>query len=250
MIGWVEPLHEAISCLTRLGKNHLASDLNRLLDTLDFYELEVFRNPLSEAIADQLLQVYELPDLVDLLRQLLRGNRRLALHAARGERASLHRLHHPRPHRLPGGVGGPLLQPPLSHHRPGAPRQRHGRVRLLLGHAAGEPTRPRAPSTTTPRPTASAPPATRCRSSPSAATRSRSRSLTPRTARHSATASATSSRTSSPSASASPRPSRAGLRTSPPSSPSPTTRWRSSAPWPWAPASRSSTRRPTSSAPM
>ena len=70
MIGWVEAsLYEAINCLTRLGKNDLASDLNRLLDTLDFDELEVFRNPVSEAIADQLLEVSTFPDLVDLLRQ-------------------------------------------------------------------------------------------------------------------------------------------------------------------------------------
>ena len=70
MIGWVEAsLYEAINCLTRLGKNDLASDLNRLLDTLDFDELEVFRNPASEAIADRLLEVSTFPDLVDLLRQ-------------------------------------------------------------------------------------------------------------------------------------------------------------------------------------
>ena len=67
MIGWIEAsLHEAIQCLTRVGKNDLASDLNRLLDTLDFDELEVFRNPASEAIADQLLEVSTFPDLVDL----------------------------------------------------------------------------------------------------------------------------------------------------------------------------------------
>jgi hypothetical protein len=52
-----------------MGKNDLASDLNRLLDTLDFDEIEVFRSPLSEAIADQLLEVSTFPDLVDLLRQ-------------------------------------------------------------------------------------------------------------------------------------------------------------------------------------
>jgi Autoinducer binding domain len=70
MIGWVEAsLYEAINCLTRVGKNHIASDLNRLLDTLDFDELEVFRNPASEAIADQLLEVSTFPDLVELLRQ-------------------------------------------------------------------------------------------------------------------------------------------------------------------------------------
>ena len=63
MIGWVEAsLYEAINCLARLGKNDLASDLNRLLDTLDFDEIEVFRNPASERIADQMLQVGTFPD--------------------------------------------------------------------------------------------------------------------------------------------------------------------------------------------
>ncbi len=47
----------------------LASDLGRLLDTLDFDEIEVFRNPATEAIADELLRVSTFPDLVDLLRQ-------------------------------------------------------------------------------------------------------------------------------------------------------------------------------------
>ena len=70
MIGWVEAsLYETIRCLTRLGRNDLASDINRLLDTLEFDELEVFRNPVSEAVADQLLEVSTFPDLVDLLRQ-------------------------------------------------------------------------------------------------------------------------------------------------------------------------------------
>ncbi len=70
MIGWIEAsLYEAIDCLARSGRNDLASDLGRLLDTLDFDELEVFRNPVSEAIADQMLEVATFPDLVDLLRQ-------------------------------------------------------------------------------------------------------------------------------------------------------------------------------------
>ena len=70
MIGWAEAsLYEAIECLTRSGRNDLASDLNRLLDTLDFDDLEVFRNPISEAIADAMLEVSTFPDLVDLLRQ-------------------------------------------------------------------------------------------------------------------------------------------------------------------------------------
>jgi hypothetical protein len=70
MIGWVEAsLYEAIDCLARSGKNHLASDLGRLLETLDFDELEVLRSPASEAIADALLEVGTFPDLVELLRQ-------------------------------------------------------------------------------------------------------------------------------------------------------------------------------------
>ncbi|MER2510011.1 MAG: autoinducer binding domain-containing protein [Amaricoccus sp.] len=70
MIGWVEAsLYEAINCLARVGKNELATDLTRLLETLDFEELEVFRDPASEVIADQLLEVSTFPDLVDLLRQ-------------------------------------------------------------------------------------------------------------------------------------------------------------------------------------
>lgn len=70
MIGWVEAsLYEAIDCLARAGKNHLASDLGRLLETLDFDELEVLRSPASEAIADALLEASTFPDLVDLLRQ-------------------------------------------------------------------------------------------------------------------------------------------------------------------------------------
>jgi Autoinducer binding domain len=70
MIGWAEAsLYEAVDVLARSGKNDLASDLGRLLDTLDFDEIEVFRNPAAEAIADDLLRVSTFPDLVDLLRQ-------------------------------------------------------------------------------------------------------------------------------------------------------------------------------------
>lgn len=70
MIGWVESaLHESIECLARTGRNDLASDLGRLLDTLDFETLEVLRSPASEAIADALLEVSTFSDLVELLRR-------------------------------------------------------------------------------------------------------------------------------------------------------------------------------------
>ncbi len=70
MIGWVESsLYEAIDCLARAGKNHLASDLGRLLESLDFDDIEVLRSPVSERVADSLLEATTFPDLVDLLKQ-------------------------------------------------------------------------------------------------------------------------------------------------------------------------------------
>lgn len=70
MFGWVEAsLHEAVNCLARLGKNDLASDLSRLIDTLDFDDLEIFRVPMAKAIAEELTEVGSFPDFVDLMRQ-------------------------------------------------------------------------------------------------------------------------------------------------------------------------------------
>jgi hypothetical protein len=70
MIGWVQAsLYESIDCLARAGKNHLASDLGRLLASLDFEDLEVLRSPVSERVADALLEATTFPDLVDLLRE-------------------------------------------------------------------------------------------------------------------------------------------------------------------------------------
>jgi hypothetical protein len=70
MFGWVEDsLHEAINCLARLGKNDLASDLTRLVGTLDFDELEIFRVPMAKVIAEELTEVGSFPDFVDLMRQ-------------------------------------------------------------------------------------------------------------------------------------------------------------------------------------
>ena len=73
MIGWVEAsLYEAISCRAPAwARNDLASDSNRLLDTLDFDDArESSRNAASEAIDDRLTGGLDLRrDLVDLLRQ-------------------------------------------------------------------------------------------------------------------------------------------------------------------------------------
>jgi hypothetical protein len=69
MIGWVEAsLYESIDCLARAGKNHLASDLGRLLVCLDFDDIEVLRSPVAERVADALLEASTFPDLVELLK--------------------------------------------------------------------------------------------------------------------------------------------------------------------------------------
>lgn len=70
MIGWVQAsLYESIDCLARAGKNHLASDLGRLLASLDFDGIEVLRSPVAERVADGLLEASTFPDLVELLRE-------------------------------------------------------------------------------------------------------------------------------------------------------------------------------------
>ncbi len=70
MIGWVQAsLYDAIDCLARSGKNHLASDLGRLLASLDFDDIEVLRSQASERVADSLLEASTFPDLVDLLKE-------------------------------------------------------------------------------------------------------------------------------------------------------------------------------------
>ena len=70
MIGWVQAsLYDAIDWLARSGKNHLASDLGRLLASLDFDDIEVLRSQASERVADALLEASTFPDLVDLLKE-------------------------------------------------------------------------------------------------------------------------------------------------------------------------------------
>lgn len=71
MVGWAEDsLREAIERLARGGRNDIASDLNRLLTTIDFQSLEVMRNPAAESFADEVVAAASLPELVDLLKRL------------------------------------------------------------------------------------------------------------------------------------------------------------------------------------
>lgn len=70
MIGWVQAsLYDAIDSLARSGQNHLASDLGRLLASLEFDEVDILRSPVSERVADALLEATTFPDLVDLLKE-------------------------------------------------------------------------------------------------------------------------------------------------------------------------------------
>ncbi len=70
MIGWVQAsLYEAIDCLARSGQNHLASDLGRLLASLELEDMDILRSPVSERVASALLEAKTFPDLVDLLKE-------------------------------------------------------------------------------------------------------------------------------------------------------------------------------------
>lgn len=71
MVGWAEDsLREAIERLARGGRNDIASDLNRLLTTIDFDTLCVMRNPAAESFADEVVAAGSLPELIDLLKRL------------------------------------------------------------------------------------------------------------------------------------------------------------------------------------
>jgi hypothetical protein len=70
MIGWVQAsLYDAIDSLARSGQNHLASDLGRLLASLEFDDIDILRSPVAERVADALLEATTFPDLVDLLKE-------------------------------------------------------------------------------------------------------------------------------------------------------------------------------------
>lgn len=71
MIGWAEDaMREAIERLARVGRNDIASDLNRLLTSIDFDRLDVMRNPAAEPFADEIVGTASLPELIALLKRL------------------------------------------------------------------------------------------------------------------------------------------------------------------------------------
>jgi len=71
MCGWVEDsLGEAIELLARSGRNDLASDLKRILTTIDFDDLEVLRCPGADGIASEILEAGSFGALADLLGRL------------------------------------------------------------------------------------------------------------------------------------------------------------------------------------
>jgi hypothetical protein len=71
MRGWAEEtMHEAIDLLARLGRNDVASDLNRILAKIDFDDLEALRCPGSDQIADEILEARSFAQLAGLLGRL------------------------------------------------------------------------------------------------------------------------------------------------------------------------------------
>lgn len=68
MCGWAEDaLQEAIELLARTGRNDLASDLMRIVESIDFDDLEVLRCPGCDQIAGEVLEAGSFGTLVDLL---------------------------------------------------------------------------------------------------------------------------------------------------------------------------------------
>jgi Autoinducer binding domain len=71
MHGWAEgALREAVEVLARMGRNDLASDVNRIQAKIDFDNLEVLRCPGSDRIADGILEADSFAELATLLGRL------------------------------------------------------------------------------------------------------------------------------------------------------------------------------------
>ncbi len=71
MSGWAEEaMQEAIDLLARSGRNDLASDLNRVLTTVDFDGLEIMRSADSDSIADEIVEAATLSELLGTFRRL------------------------------------------------------------------------------------------------------------------------------------------------------------------------------------
>jgi hypothetical protein len=71
MDGWIcGAMREAIELLVDSGRQDIASDLNRVLSSLDFEQFEIMRNTYADEIADEILEVGALPDLLNVLKKL------------------------------------------------------------------------------------------------------------------------------------------------------------------------------------
>jgi len=70
-MGWAdESMQDAIELLARMGRNDIASDLNRLLGALDFDDLEVLRCSNADKVASRILEAPSLADLSALVSEL------------------------------------------------------------------------------------------------------------------------------------------------------------------------------------
>ena len=123
MRGWSEgAMREAVEVLVRIGRSDLASDVNQILAKIDFDDLEVFRSPALDSIADGILDASSISELADLLERLGSRHGLRPLHASRHQRSGYDQLQHQGHHHLSRLLDFALRRSPLCHARPCFPQ--------------------------------------------------------------------------------------------------------------------------------
>jgi hypothetical protein len=71
MFGWPEEaMREAMDFLSRSRRSDLASDLNRICDSINFDDFEIMRSSRMDQIADEIIEAESITHLTDCLRRL------------------------------------------------------------------------------------------------------------------------------------------------------------------------------------
>ncbi|MFO1143761.1 MAG: autoinducer binding domain-containing protein, partial [Amaricoccus sp.] len=74
MASWAEEsMREAVNLLARVGRNDLATDLNRIRAGVDFEDLDILRCAGAEQIADGIIEASSVSDLISFLSKLARA---------------------------------------------------------------------------------------------------------------------------------------------------------------------------------
>lgn len=73
MCGWAEgALREAIEMVARLGRNDVASDLNRILNLVAFSDLDIMRSGEADEIANDIIEATSVSDLTEAIWRIVR----------------------------------------------------------------------------------------------------------------------------------------------------------------------------------